>query len=56
MEIINPKGKQTLQVETELCGRKLTLEVNRVGFRSMINRVSYFSIFILEIYVKWIIF
>lgn len=34
MEIINPKGKQTLQVETELCGRKLTLEVNRVGFRS----------------------
>ena len=34
MEIINPKGKQTLQVETELCGCKLTLEVNRVGFRS----------------------
>ena len=34
MEIINPKGKQTLQVETELCGCKLTLEVDRVGFRS----------------------
>lgn len=34
MEIINPSGKQTLQVSTELFGRKLTLEVNRVGFRS----------------------
>ncbi len=34
MEIINPSGKQTLQVSTELLGRKLTLEVNRVGFRS----------------------
>ncbi len=34
MEIINPHGKQTLSVETEFCGRKLTLEVNRVGFRS----------------------
>ena len=34
MEIINPKGVETLRVETELLGRKLTLEVNRVGFRS----------------------
>lgn len=34
MEIINPSGKQTLSVSTELLGRKLTLEVNRVGFRS----------------------
>lgn len=34
MEIINPSGKQTLAVSTELLGRKLTLEVNRVGFRS----------------------
>jgi polyribonucleotide nucleotidyltransferase len=31
---INPTGKQIISVETELCGRKLTLEVNRVGFRS----------------------
>lgn len=34
MEIINPSGKQVFSVETEFCGRKLTLEVNRVGFRS----------------------
>ena len=31
---INPFGKDVIKVETELCGRKLTLEVNRVGFRS----------------------
>lgn len=34
MEIINPKGEQTLRVSTDWCGRPLTLEVNRVGFRS----------------------
>lgn len=34
MDIINPSGKQTLAVSTELFGQKLTLEVNRVGFRS----------------------
>ncbi len=34
MDIINPSGKKTLTVETEWLGRKLTLEVNRVGFRS----------------------
>lgn len=34
MDIINPSGKQTLSVSTQLLGRKLTLEVNRVGFRS----------------------
>lgn len=34
MEIINPSGKKTLSVETEWLGRKLTLEINRVGFRS----------------------
>lgn len=33
-QIINPLGKQILSVETEFCGRKLSLEVNRVGFRS----------------------
>lgn len=32
--IINPQGKDVLSVSTELCGRTLTLEVNRVGFRS----------------------
>lgn len=32
--IINPHGKEVTQVSTELCGKKLTLEVNRIGFRS----------------------
>ena len=34
MAIINPYGKEIIKVETELAGRKLTLEVNRVGFRT----------------------
>ena len=34
MAIINPYGKDIIKVETELAGRKLTLEVNRVGFRT----------------------
>ena len=34
MEIINPNGKKTLKVSTEWLGRTLTLEVNRVGFRT----------------------
>ncbi len=33
-QIINPFGKQITSVETEFCGRKLSLEVNRVGFRT----------------------
>lgn len=34
MSIINPNGKDIFRVETELCGKPLTLEVNRVGFRT----------------------
>ena len=34
MDIINPSGKKTFKVETDFCGRKLGLEVNRVGFRT----------------------
>lgn len=34
MSTINPNGKEILSVTTELCGRPLTLEVNRVGFRT----------------------
>ncbi len=33
-EIINPFGNPIISVETEFCGRPLSLEVNRVGFRS----------------------
>jgi polyribonucleotide nucleotidyltransferase len=31
---INPYGKTLVVVETEFCGKPLTLEVNRVGFRT----------------------
>ncbi|CAN5396059.1 polyribonucleotide nucleotidyltransferase [soil metagenome] len=34
MSTINPFGKKLITVETELCGRPLKLEVNRVGFRT----------------------
>ena len=34
MSIINPSGKDIIAVSTDWCGRKLTLEVNRVGFRT----------------------
>ena len=34
MEIINPSGKKTQVVKTDWLGRELSLEVNRVGFRS----------------------
>jgi polyribonucleotide nucleotidyltransferase len=31
---INPFGKEVISVSTQFCGRTLTLEVNRVGFRA----------------------
>ncbi|MGE5298900.1 MAG: polyribonucleotide nucleotidyltransferase [Acidobacteriota bacterium] len=34
MSIINPSGKEIFSVTTEFCGKPLTLEVNRVGFRT----------------------
>ncbi len=34
MEIINPFGKSIIKVETEFCGKTLSLEVNRLGFRT----------------------
>ena len=34
MEIINPFGKPIIKVETEFCGKTLSLEVGRVGFRT----------------------
>ena len=34
MSTINPFGKDIITVETELCGRTLTFEVGRVGFRT----------------------
>ena len=32
--IINPYGKDIISVETDFCGKKLSLEINRVGFRT----------------------
>lgn len=34
MPTINPNGKEIFSVTTEFCGRPLTLEINRVGFRA----------------------
>ncbi|HRC28425.1 MAG TPA: polyribonucleotide nucleotidyltransferase [Candidatus Saccharimonas sp.] len=34
MSIINPNGKDIISVSTDYCGKTLTLEVNRVGFRT----------------------
>lgn len=34
MSTINPFGKDIISVSTDFCGRKLTLETGRVGFRS----------------------
>jgi polyribonucleotide nucleotidyltransferase len=34
MSTINPHGKQIISVSTEFAGKPLTLEVNRVGFRT----------------------
>src|SRR5258708_36773961 len=33
-QTINPFGKDIIKVETEFCGRPLSLEVGRVGFRT----------------------
>ncbi len=33
-QTINPSGKKIIKITTELCGRPLTLEVGRLGFRS----------------------
>ncbi len=42
MSTINPTGKEIVSVSTDLCGQKLTLEVNRVGFRTTASvLVSY---------------
>ena len=34
MPTINPNGKEIIKVSTQLAGKELTLEVNRVGFRT----------------------
>ncbi|AHB42272.1 hypothetical protein RAAC3_TM7C00001G0415 [Candidatus Saccharibacteria bacterium RAAC3_TM7_1] len=34
MSTINPNGKEIISVSADVCGKPLTLEVNRVGFRT----------------------
>jgi polyribonucleotide nucleotidyltransferase len=42
-QTINPFGKQIITVETEFCGRTLTLEVGRVGFRTSASVVARYG-------------
>jgi polyribonucleotide nucleotidyltransferase len=43
MSVINPFGKDIVSVSTEFCGRTLTLEVNRVGFRSTASVIARYG-------------
>lgn len=42
-QIINPYGKDIISVETDFCGRKLTLEINRVGFRTSASVIARYG-------------
>lgn len=42
-ETINPFGKKIISVSTDLCGQKLTLEVNRVGFRTSASVIARYG-------------
>lgn len=42
-QTINPFGKQIITVETDFCGRKLSLEVNRVGFRTSASVIARYG-------------
>ncbi|MCA9332831.1 polyribonucleotide nucleotidyltransferase [Candidatus Saccharibacteria bacterium] len=42
-QTINPFGKEILKVETELCGKTLSLEVGRVGFRTSASVIARYG-------------
>lgn len=42
-QTINPYGKDVIIVETEFCGRTLSLEVNRVGFRTSASVIARYG-------------
>jgi len=42
-ETINPFGKKIIKVSTEFCGRELSLEVGRVGFRTSASVVARYG-------------
>ncbi len=43
MSTINPFGKDIVSVSTEFCGRPLTLEVGRVGFRTSASVIARYG-------------
>ena len=43
MSTINPFGNDIISVDTQLCGKTLTLEVNRVGFRSSASVIARYG-------------
>lgn len=43
MGTINPFGKDIVKVETEFCGKTLSLEVGRVGFRSSASVIARYG-------------
>src|SRR5487761_1185809 len=42
-ETINPFGKKIIKVSTDFCGRELSLEVGRVGFRTSASVVARYG-------------
>lgn len=42
-QTINPMGKEVITVETEWCGKTLSLEINRVGFRTTASVVARYG-------------
>ncbi|MHB1864930.1 MAG: polyribonucleotide nucleotidyltransferase [Candidatus Saccharimonadales bacterium] len=42
-QIINPTGKKIVTVESEFCGRNLSLEVGRVGFRTTASVIARYG-------------
>jgi polyribonucleotide nucleotidyltransferase len=43
MPTVNPLGKEIIKVETEFCGRTLSLEINRVGFRTTSSVIARYG-------------
>ena len=42
-QTINPFGKKVIKVSTDFCGRELSLEVNRVGFRTSASVLAHYG-------------
>ena len=42
-QTINPSGKEIVSVETDFCGRKLSLEINRIGFRTSASVIARYG-------------